>query len=161
MFREHEIADVHVAGAEPVVVRIVVVVDPPNYLVADDEAGGRAGVIGTGPEPSVEGIVAGRNQNRRVVGSRRAKRDGAVLARLLSGHTRILPGAIQIMLICSADSAREGSIGGAPSGGYSTSSIACHCKMWPAYRAGRVCRDGLYLVSEALLRPAFAAARST
>ncbi len=80
-------------------VTIVVIVDPPNYLLADDDARGRAGVIGTGPEPPVEGVVAGRNQNRRVVGSRRAKRDGAVLARLLSGYTRILPGAIQIMLI--------------------------------------------------------------
>jgi len=35
----------------------------------------------------VESVVAGRDQDRRVVGSRQAKRDGAVLAQLLSKHT--------------------------------------------------------------------------
>ena len=68
------------------------------------------------PEPPVESVVAGRDQDRRVVGSRRAKRGGAVLTRLLSEHTQILPGAIQIIPICSADNVRVGSTRAAPNG---------------------------------------------
>jgi len=37
--RGYEVADVHLAVAEPVVIGIVVVVDPPNYLLIDDDAG--------------------------------------------------------------------------------------------------------------------------
>jgi len=62
----------------------------------------------TRPKPPVESVAAGRDQDRRVVGSRRAKRDSSVLARLLSEHTQILPGAIQIIPICSADNVRTG-----------------------------------------------------
>jgi hypothetical protein len=83
VFPGHEIADVHLGVAEPVVVGIVVVVDPANYLLIDDDAGCRARVVRTGPEPPVEDVVAGRYQYRRVVGPRRAERDGAFLARLL------------------------------------------------------------------------------
>jgi hypothetical protein len=61
----------------------VVVVDPANYLLIYNDAGCGARVVRTGPEPPVEGVVAGRYQYGRVVGSRRAERDGAFLARLL------------------------------------------------------------------------------
>jgi hypothetical protein len=83
VFPGHEIADVHPGVAEPVVVGIVVVVDPANYLLIDNDAGCGSRVIRTGPEPPVEDVVAGRYQDGRVVCSRRTERDRAFLTRLL------------------------------------------------------------------------------
>lgn len=49
VFRKHEIAYVHFAVAEPVVVSIAVVLNPPDHLLSDDDAGSRSRVIGTAP----------------------------------------------------------------------------------------------------------------
>ena len=74
MFREHETADVHLAVAEPVVVRIAVVVDLSGNLLAGDDAGGR-----------VRGVRAGRATGGM---HRRGPRSGPPRGRLAAGEVR-------------------------------------------------------------------------